>query len=109
MARSIRSNTLEARSNRLKLPVAREPEGVRIGDGLALGYRRNRTAGTWVARIANGKGGYERKAIGTADDYEEANGKGVLNYWQASDAARRYGRGDSGEKAAPILTVGDAL
>lgn len=109
MARSIRSNALEARSNRLKLPVAREPEWVRIGDGLSLGYRRNRTAGTWVARIANGKGGYERKAIGTADDFEDANGKDVLDYWQASDAARRLHRGDRGEKAAPILTVADAL
>jgi integrase len=109
MARSIRSNTLEARSNRLKLPVAREPEWVRIGDGLSLGYRRNRTAGTWVVRRADGKGGYERKAIGTADDYEDANGRDVLDYWQACDKARHLARGDSGEPAAPILTVADAL
>lgn len=108
MARSIRSNALEARSNRLKLPVAREPAWVRIGDGLSLGYRRNRTAGTWVARIADGKGGYERKAIGTADDYEDANGKDVLGYWQATEAARKLHRGDA-ETPAPILTVADAL
>lgn len=104
MARSIRSNTLEARSNRLKLPVAREPEWVRIGDGQSLGYRRNRTAGTWVARIADGKGGYKRTAIKTADDYEDANGKDVLDYWQACGEARRLARGDT--PAAPILTVG---
>jgi integrase len=109
MARSIRSNTLEARSNRLKLPVAREPEWVRIGDGLSLGYRRNRTAGTWVVRRADGKGGYERKAIGTADDYEDANGRDVLDYWRACDKARHLARGDSGEPAAPILAVADAL
>src|SRR5436190_1760333 len=45
MARSIRSNALEARTNRLKLGVARKPAWVRIGDGLSLGYRRNQTAG----------------------------------------------------------------
>src|SRR5262245_17935346 len=99
MARSIRSNILEARSNRLKLPVAREPQWVRIGDGLSVGYRRNRTAGTWVARIANGKGGYERKAIGAADDYEEGDGRDVLTYWQATEAARKLHRGDA-EKPA---------
>jgi integrase len=109
MARSIRSNTLEARSNRLKLPVARKPEWVRIGDGLSLGYRRNQTTGTWVVRRADGKGGYETKALGTADDYEDADGKDVFDYWQASDAARQYTRGDSGEPTAPILTVRDAL
>lgn len=108
MARSIRSNALEARTNRLKLPVARKPVWVRIGDGLSLGYRRNQTAGTWVARCADGRGGYSTKAIGTADDYENANGKDVLDYWQASDAARRIGRGDD-EESTPILSVADAL
>ncbi len=108
MARSIRNNILEGRTNRLKLPVARKPAWVRIGDGLSLGYRRNQTAGTWVARLADGRGGYSTKAIGAADDYEEANGKDVLDYWQASDAARRLGRGETGE-SAPILTVSDAL
>src|SRR6266702_2996633 len=102
MARSIRNNILEARTNRLKLPVAKKPAWVRIGDGLSLGYRRNQTAGTWVARrhdvrAADGRGGYITKAIGTADDYEDANGKDVLDYWQASDAARLIGRGDTGE------------
>src|SRR6266568_1667126 len=108
MARSTRSNALEARTNRLKLAIARKPVWVRIGDGLSLGYRRNQTAGTWVARCADGRGGYSTKAIGTADDYENANGQDVLDYWQASDAARRLGRGETGE-SAPILTVSDAL
>ena len=108
MARSIRNNTLEGRTNRLKLPVARKPTWVRIGDGLSLGYRRNQTAGTWVARLADGRGGYVTKAIGTADDYEDANAKDVLDYWQAGDAARRLGRGDT-QAPVPILSISDAL
>jgi integrase len=108
MARTIRSNALETRSARLKLPIAKKPVFVKIGDGIGLGYRRNATAGTWVARLANGRGGNSTKAIGTADDYEDANGRGVLGYWQAADAARRLGKGDAGEATA-IVTLADAL
>ena len=35
---------------------SKKPTFVRIGDGLGLGYRRNRTAGTWVVRVADGLG-----------------------------------------------------
>ena len=45
MARRVRNSVLEARSNRLKQPVAKKPVFVRIGPGLSLGYRRNQTAG----------------------------------------------------------------
>jgi len=40
------SSTLETRSARLKLPIAKKPLFVKIGHGVGLGYRRNRTAGT---------------------------------------------------------------
>ena len=87
MPRSIRSSDLETRSARLKLPVAKEPLFVRIGRGIGLGYRRNQTAGTWVARIADGKGGSWTKAIAIADDFDEADdGKAklvLLLHWQS--------------------------
>jgi hypothetical protein len=57
MARSVRKAVLETRTARLKMPVARKPMFIRIGPGLSLGYRRNQVAGTWVLRIADGKGG----------------------------------------------------
>jgi integrase len=106
MARSIRSATLETRTARLKLPVTSRPVYVKIGAGIGLGYRRNATSGTWVARIADGKGGNLRKTIGTADDFAEANGRDVLDYWQASDAARRLASGNAGPE---VVTLGDAL
>ena len=54
MARSTRSSTLETRTSRLKLSISKKPVFVKIAPGVGLGYRRNQTAGTWVARVADG-------------------------------------------------------
>src|SRR5271169_832153 len=105
MARSVRKAGLETRTARLKMPVARKPLFIRIGPGLSLGYRRNQVAGTWVLRVADGKGGAITRAIGTADDFTEADGAGVLNYWQAQDKAQSVARDSSGSGAAKPLTV----
>jgi len=91
--------------------VAKKPIFVKVGPRIGLGYRRNQTAGTWVARVADGKGGNWTKAIGTADDYDEANGGTVLDFWQAQDKARTLGRterdGDAGSQKP--ATVAQAL
>ena len=111
MARHARRAGLETRSSRLKLPIAKKPVFVKIGLGIGLGYRRNATAGTWVARISDGKGGNWTKAIATADDFDEANGDTVLDFWQAQDRARalaRSGRTDDGEPQKPT-TIAEAL
>src|SRR6478736_4535624 len=108
MARSIRSAQLETRSARLKLPVAKKPVFVRIGPRIGLGYRRNRTAGTWVVRVADGAGGSWTKAIGVADDFDEADGSQVLEFWQAQEKARAVGRQDRGDSARPI-SVAEAV
>src|SRR3954471_14547943 len=106
MPSSIRSSTLEHRTPRLKLRVAKKPLFIRIAPGVSLGYRRNRTAGTWVARIADGKGGNWTRAIGTADDFDDIAG---INFWQAQEAARALGRGDRSGDAAKPVTVRQAL
>src|SRR5687768_6955431 len=105
MARNIRSAKLENRTNRLKLPVARKPIFERIGDGISLGYRRNQVAGTWVVRVADGKGGSWTKAIGMADDHEDANGKSILTFWQAQDNARLVARGGEEDAKREPMTV----
>ena len=105
MARSVRKAGLETRTARLKLPVARKPMFIRIGPGLSLGYRRNQVAGTWVLRIADGKGGATTRAIGTADDFTEADGATVLNFWQAQEKAHSVARGSSGQGVPKPLTV----
>jgi integrase len=91
--------------------VAKKPVFAKIGPRVAVGYRRNQTAGTWVVRAADGKGGNWTKAIGNADDFEDANGSEVLTFWQAQDRARavaRAGRGGDSDDGKP-LTVAAAL
>jgi integrase len=105
MARSVRKAGLETRTARLKLPVARKPVFIRIGPGLSLGYRRNQIAGTWVLRIADGKGGATTRAIGAADDFSEPDGATVLDYWQAQEKAKSVARGSDGSDIARPLTV----
>jgi integrase len=101
MTRRARSSILETPEARRKLPVSKKPVFLaKIGRGLTLGYRRNQTAGTWVVRVADGKGGNWTVAIGTADDMTRADGKTVFDFWQAQDHARvraRRGGSDEGE------------
>src|SRR6516162_4727900 len=92
MARSIRSSTLETRSARLRLPVSVKPAFVRVAKGLGLGYRRNKSGGVWIMRVADGKRGNWVRTIGAADDFAEADGGDVLNFWQAQDKVRSLAR-----------------
>ena len=110
MARNLRAGNLDTRSARLKLPVAKKPVYRKIGPGVGLGYRRNQTAGTWVVRVANGKSGNRIKALGVADDFQDADGLTVFDYWQAQDRARAIARSaHAAAHDARPLTVAEAL
>ncbi len=110
MPRRTRSPQLETRTSRLKLRVQKKPVFVKVAAGVSLGYRRNQTAGTWVVRVADGKGGNWTKAIGVADDVEEGNGGDILDYWQAQDRARAAARAGNGETGfGKLLTLAEAL
>src|SRR5262245_17624949 len=111
MARGARSSILENRTRRLRLKPRWKPYTARIGPGIRLGYRRKALSGSWSVIAADGKGGNWVKAFAHADDYEEADGKAVLTYWQAADLARRMaraGKGNAVASDAPI-TVAAAL
>src|SRR6516165_6724274 len=108
MARRPRSANLETRTNRLKLRAQKKPHAfTTIAPGIALGYRRNATAGTWVVRVADGHGGNWTKGFAVADDHEDADGEHVLTFWQAQDKARSLARGTS-DDGRPC-TVSQAL
>ena len=111
MARSTRSAQLETRSSRLRLPIAKKPVFVKIGPGIGLGYRRNQSAGTWVVRVADGRGSNWTKAIGLADDFDSANGASVLDFWQAQGHARLLARKDltGDEDVVKPITIAQAL
>jgi hypothetical protein len=91
MARRVRSSKLETCSARLRLARRKKPYSVPIMRGVHLLYRRNKTAGPWMVRVCR-DGDDWTEPLGTADDYDEADGKNVLTYWQAQDLAREHAR-----------------
>ena len=81
----------------------------KIGRGIAIGYRRNQTAGTWSVRVADGKGAHWIRAIGTADDYDTADGDTFLDFWQAQDRARAIGLSARHDHSGKLVTVRGAV
>jgi hypothetical protein len=61
---------------------------------------RAKAAGTWVVRVADGRGGFWTKAIGFADDHDEADGHRFLDFWQAQERAKTVARRESGAPGA---------
>ena len=107
MARSQRSTKLETRTNRLKIAQGAR-EWLTIGKGLALAYRRTEGGyGTWQARVWDG-GKYLYRNLGRADDYQDANGDDVLDFYQVQGNAREFY--EQATKGHPVgdLTVGGA-
>jgi integrase len=92
MAPRVRSSKLENRSARLRMARRKKPYSVPIMRGVHLLYRRNETAGPFMVRVCHGDEDWT-EALGIADDYDEANGKNILTYWQAQDRARERARG----------------
>jgi integrase len=111
VARNIRSAKLETRTARLKAPVRKKPYFIAVAPGVGLGYRRNKTAGSWVVRAADGKGGNWTQAFALADDFEDSNGTDVLSFWQAQDRARVLVRGgkDANEDSGKPVTMAQMI
>ena len=111
MPRHVRQYGLENRSARLRLPISSKPLFVKIGSGLSLGYRRNATSGSWVLRVADGKGGHWTRRLGAADDFDDADQIKVFDFWGAQDTARKLAHrvtaGD--DNTSKLLTVEQAI
>ena len=102
MARNPRASRLETRTARLKLKVRQKPyDFTTISPGIVLGYRRNRAAGTWVVRVADGHGGNWTKRVGLADDHEPSDNANVFDWWEAVEAARKLARGTDTDTNRP--------
>ena len=109
LPRQTRSSRLQSRSSRAKLAISSKPyDFTPIAPGAGLGYRRNKQAGAWVLRLANGKGGYDTKNIGLADDLMDADGVDILSWFQAVERGRKLAKGDAPE-AGSLLTVARAV
>src|ERR1044072_7207912 len=108
MARRVSFAALESRSARLRLKIRRRPySGPSLARGISLMYRRNGTNGTWVIKASDGHGAYWTKAFALADDFEDADAKNVLTFYQAQDKAKKLARGDdNGADNAPVSLDG---
>src|SRR6476620_3172076 len=111
MARKVSFSAMESRSARLnKFTIRRRPySGPSLARGIALLYRRNKTNGTWVLKVSDGHSAYWTKAFALADDFEDADGKSVLTFYQAQDQAKKLARGDVGDADSAPITIDGAL
>jgi integrase len=114
MARTVRDAKLETRAARLRLNIRSEPYWRMLEKGLALGYRRRATGGTWLARRWAATAAYVEHKIAITDDLQDADGVAVLDFGQAQHAAREWWRAelrrDEGhETRTGPFTVGEAM
>jgi integrase len=106
MARTLRDANLGTREARSRLRVQGRPYWRLIEPGLHLGYRRLAgRPGTWCVRRYVGSQTYVVSALnGIADDYADGDGRSVLSFAQAQQAALRHK-----PQAAGPLTVEQAV
>jgi integrase len=92
------------------LPIQKNPQcPVSIGQGLTLEYRRCKGPGRWVVKVADGRGkNWERTLQPVADDFEQADGENILNFWQACDKARALARGGRGGRPETLAEALDS-
>lgn len=90
MARRLKSPKLDTRSARASLKVRDTPYWISISPGRSLGYRKGKKAGKWQAQFTAEDGSRPKTTLGTADDTEDADGKDILSYAEALEAARRW-------------------
>src|SRR5215813_4558691 len=110
MARKVSFSPLESRSARLRLKIRRRPySGPSLARGISLMYRRNKTNGTWVLKSSDGHGAYWTKGFALADDFEDSDGKNILTFYEAQDAAKKLARGEDGSADTAPMTVDVAL
>lgn len=111
MARRVRDATLESKSARSALKVRGKPYYRGIGPGLHIGYRKGKKGGRWVARLYAGEGSYRVHILADADDTLNADGKSVLDFWQAQEVARSLhaSRTNGSERATRRCTVAEAI
>ena len=113
MSRTVVEARIQDRTARARLGARNKPYWRTLSEGAHLGYRRGARKGTWVARYFSvERGAYVTSAIAEADDIRDADGRDILSYKQAFDAALRWIEIATRGAAAtsdPDMTVGDAV
>ena len=111
MARTARDRKLESRTARAALPARNSPYWCTIAKGRAVGYRKGRSGGSWIARYRSTSGDRHQLMLGPADDVMDDHSNAVLTFDQAQAKARDWFgeiEANEGRRVGPY-TVGDAL
>ena len=107
IARRVRARRLETGTQRLRFAIHPKPhEFTTIGPCIAIGYRRDTSAGTWVLRVTDGKGVTGPRPLASRH-FADAGGN-VLTWWQAVEKGLRLVRGTDDEAGRPA-TVAEVL
>src|SRR5262245_44082636 len=93
MARRPKDSRIETREARVRLAQRYEPYWRQVAPGLAVGYVRGARGGVWRARVAAG-GAYRKGRLGLSDDHVDADGREILTYGQAVEAAITWSKRD---------------
>jgi len=92
MARRVKSRKLDSRSARDKLAIRDSIYWESLGRSRALGYRKGKKGGVWLAKIV--RDGLRRQiTLGTADDIDDCDaeiGVPVISYEDAESRAREW-------------------
>lgn len=92
LAETAKTTRINSRTARARLPVRREPYWQVVSAGCAIGYRRGKKGGTWVARFRDDTGKQNYLSLGAADDNIEADGTSCLSFDQAQAKGKRFFR-----------------
>ena len=117
MAGQVDHTNLSTKAARERVGVSKATTGVSgfawhviVPGYVALGYRRNHgKPGRWKIRITGAGGVYTYRSAGVADDRLEADGKHVLTFEQAEDAARKLAKAPKIEQMTIERAVGHYL
>ncbi len=90
MARTVRNAKIDTRSSRSKLSIRREPYWTVMAAGCAVGYRKGKKGGTWIARWRASKGKQHYNALGPSDDALDAQDLTVFSFKEAQETARAW-------------------
>jgi len=116
MSRVTQETNLQSPAARARLPIRAEPFYRNVQQGLAVGYRRGKRGGSWLARIRHpDHATYGEIKLGRADDMGAADGGVTLTYDQAVKAARDAQALEDAKRVSGVipgagkLTVNDLL
>jgi len=92
MPRSVADATIMTKTARERLAERHQPYWRGVDAGAAVGYRKGKAAGAFLARVVDSTagGGYRQTVLGRADDALKADGVDVLDYRQAEAKARDW-------------------